>query len=61
MSMRLEDLWEKSMLPLVDMETGEKIDSDVMLKYPDAEVLKFSCDGHFNILVMYEKEQQDEA
>ena len=59
--MRLEDLWEKSMLPLVDMETGEKIDSDVMLKYPDAEVLKFSCDGHFNILVMYEKGQRDEA
>lgn len=59
--MRLEDLWEKSLLPLVDMETGETINSDVMLKNPDAEVLNFSCDGHFNILVMYEKEQQDEA
>ena len=59
--MRLEDLWEKSMLPLVDMETGEAINSDTMLKYPDAEVLKFSCDWNFYILVMYEKEQQDEA
>lgn len=61
MRMRLEDLWEKSMLPLVDMETGEAINSYTMLKYPDAEVLKFSCDGHFNILVMFDKEQEDEA
>ena len=52
---------DQDILDCVDMETGEAINSDTMLKYPDAEVLKFSCDGHFNILVMFDKEQEDEA
>lgn len=58
---KLIELFDVTMLPMVDMETGEKIDSDVVLKHPNARVEKISCTATFDIKVKYEKEPEDEA
>lgn len=55
----LWELYRKTLLPMVDMETGKKIDGKVALKIPDAMVNAISCDSKYNILVEYEKEPED--
>ena len=55
----LIELYDVVMLPMVDMETGEKVDGKVVLANPDAIVEKISCNEHFDILVKYEKEAED--
>ena len=57
----LIELFDVSMLPMIDMKTGEKIDSKVVLKYPNARVEKISCTAGYDIKVKYEKEPKDEA
>lgn len=56
----LWELFNAALLPMKDIKTGEKIDSKVVLKNPDARVKNISCDERFNLLVEYEKEPEDE-
>lgn len=56
----LIELYDAVMLPMVDMETGEKVDGKVVLANPDAIVEKISCNDKFDILVKYVKEPEDE-
>lgn len=56
----LLELFDVTMLPLVDMQTGERIDDKVMLAHKDAKVLTISASRDFDILVNYEKEPEDE-
>ncbi len=55
----LRELFDTAMLPMVDMKTGEKVDSKVVLKNPDAIVEKISCNERFDLLVKYKKEPED--
>lgn len=57
----LIELYDAVMLPMVDMENGEKVDGKVVLANPDAIVEKISCNDNFNILVKYVKEPEDET
>ena len=57
----LIELYDAVMLPMVDMENGEKVDGKVVLANPDAIVEKISCNDKFDILVKYVKEPEDEA
>ncbi len=57
----LIELYDAVMLPMVDMENGEKVDGKVVLANPDAIVEKISCNDKFDILVKYAKEPEDEA
>lgn len=58
----LIELFERTRLPMKDMETGEKIDSKVVLAHPDAVVKSVSFDiNTIDFLVEYEKEPEDEA
>ena len=58
---RLEELFEVTMLPMKDMETGKKIDSKVVLAHPDAIVRSVGFDWqHMLFTVEYEKEPEDE-
>jgi hypothetical protein len=55
----LIELFDAAILPMLDLETKEKVDSKVVLKHPNAIVEKISCDEDFNILVKYAKEPED--
>ena len=57
--MKLRELWDVTILPMKDMESGKDINSDVMKKDGDREVETLSMDDHFNFLVKYEKEPED--
>lgn len=57
----LIELYDAVMLPMVDMENGEKVDGKVVLANPNAIVEKISCNDKFDILVKYAKEPEDEA
>lgn len=58
----LIELFDVTRLPMKDMETGEKIDSKVVLAHPDAIVKSVSFDMNtIDFLVEYEKEPEDEA
>lgn len=53
----LVELFEVSLFPLMDMDTGEKVDSKVVLKHPDAKVESLGFDtAKLYALVKYEKE-----
>lgn len=59
--MRLEELWDKVKGIMEDSETGEIIDSTVMLRNPDAEVIEIETTyRNCHLLVKYEKEGQDD-
>lgn len=54
---KLIELFDVTLLPMVDMDTRELVDSKVVLAHPDAIVEKISCDCNtINILVKYQKE-----
>lgn len=55
----LIELFDAAMLPMIDMETKEKVDSKVVLENPDAIVEKISCNERFDLLVKYKKEPKD--
>lgn len=58
----LMELFEVTRLPMKDMETGEKVDSKVVLAHPDAVVKSISFDMNtIDFEVEYEKEPEDEA
>lgn len=56
----LIELFDVAKLPMKDVETGERIDSHVVLKNPDAIVKSISFDTRsIDITVEYEKEPED--
>lgn len=56
----LVDFFDAAMLPMRDMETGENIDSKVVLAHPNAIVEKIGWDNHkYEFTVLYEKEPED--
>lgn len=58
----LIELFDITKLPMKDMKTGERIDSKVVLKHPDAIIKSISFDTKsIDITVDYEKEPEDEA
>lgn len=57
----LVELFDVARLPMKDMETGEIINSKVVLAHPDAVVKSISFDMNtIDFLVEYEKEPEDE-
>ena len=56
----LEELFEVTMLPMKDMETGKKVDSKVVLAHPDAIVRRVGFDWKtMEFTVEYDKEPED--
>lgn len=53
--MKIIDLYDVAMLPLVDIETKKKIGWDEVRENMEREVLAISTNGEFDILVKLEK------
>ena len=58
--MKLEELWDVLMLPAKDMDTNEPIEGETLMKNRKKEVLFVSCDAHFNILIRYDKGDEND-
>lgn len=56
----LEELFEVTLLPMKDMETGKEVDSKVVLEHPHAIVRRVGFDWNtLEFTVLYEKEPED--
>lgn len=55
----LEEFWEKGLGRMLDADTNELIDSNVVMRNPKAEVESFDVDYNGNIHVKYEKEPEE--
>lgn len=56
----LMELFDVARFPMKDMDSGEAVDSKVVLAHPDAVVEKIGCTSDFEITVRYNKEAHDE-
>ena len=56
----LIELFDVARFPMKDMDSGEVVDSKVVLANPDAVVEKIGCTSDFEITVRYNKEAQNE-
>lgn len=56
----LMELFDVARFPMKDMDSGEVVDSRVVLAHPDAVVEKIACTNDLWITVRYKKEAQDE-
>lgn len=56
----LLELFDVARFPMKDMDSGEAVDSKVVLAHPDAVVVKIGCTSDLWITVRYAKEAQDE-
>lgn len=57
----LMELFDVARFPMIDMDSGEAVDSKVVLAHPDAIVEKIGCTSNLDITVRYKKEGQDNA
>lgn len=56
----LIELFDVTKFPMKDMESGEKVDSKIVLAYPDAIVRSIGFDWNtFEFTVEYDKEPED--
>ena len=57
----LMELFDVARFPMKDMDSGEAVDSKIVLAHPDVIVEKIGCTSDFEITVRYNKEDEDEA